>query len=174
MMRDFLLHVRQRWYLYGPLACIWGLAAIRIFVDPVPRVPLLFNVTPSLPYSVAIMSWRVGHVAHGDYVIYAFHGEATAQFPGLAGQPFFKRVTGVAGDKVEVEGRRVLVNGRDVGVAKRFAAVTKVPLEPIVPRTIPPDYVYVQGTSPDSFDSRYRISGLVHVRDVIAVVRPLF
>jgi conjugal transfer pilin signal peptidase TrbI len=32
----------------------------------------------------------------------------------------------------------------------------------------------MQGTSPDSFDSRYRISGLVHASEVIAVVRPIF
>lgn len=174
MMREFLIHVRHRWYLYAPLAGIWALAAIRVFVNPVPLVPLLFNVTPSLPYTVAIISRRTERVTRGDYVIYAFRGAAIVQFPGLARQPFFKRVGGVAGDRVQVEGRRVLVNGTDVGVVKRFAAATMLPLEPIEPRTIPPHYLYMQGTSTDSFDSRYRISGLVHVRDVIAVVHPLF
>jgi conjugal transfer pilin signal peptidase TrbI len=174
MMRVFLAHVRQRWYLYAPLSCIWGLAVFRVFVDPVPHVPLLFNVTPSLPYTVAIVSRRTDHVVRGDYVIYAFSGPAIEMFPGLARQPFFKRVGGVAGDRVQVDGRRVLVNGTDVGLAKRFAAVGNVPVEPIEPSTIPPKYLYMQGTSPDSFDSRYRISGLVHLRDVVAVVRPLF
>lgn len=174
MMRDFLVHVRHRWYLYVPLSCIWSLAAVRVFVDPVPHVPLLFNVTPSVPYTVAIISRRPEYVVRGDYVIYAFHGAAAARFPGLAKQPFFKRVTGVAGDKIQVDGRRVLVNGMDVGLAKRFAAATRLPLEPIEPRTIPPQFLYMQGTSPDSFDSRYRISGLVHIREVIAVVRPIF
>ncbi|WP_395401122.1 hypothetical protein ACHMW6_25800 [Pseudoduganella sp. UC29_106] len=75
---------------------------------------------------------------------------------------------------MRVDGRRVLVNGKEVGQAKRFAAVTMLPLEPIEPLVIPAHYLYMQGTSPDSFDSRYRISGLVHDRDVIAVVRPLF
>lgn len=174
MMCDFLANVRQLWYLYVPLSCIWGMAAFRVFVDPVPHVPLLFNVTPSLPYTVAIVSRRTDQVVRGDYVIYAFSGSAIEQFPGLARQPFFKRVGGVAGDRVQVNGRRVLVNGEDVGIAKRFATVTNLPLEPIEPSTIPPQYLYMQGTSPDSFDSRYRISGLVHMRDVIAIVRPLF
>ena len=75
---------------------------------------------------------------------------------------------------MRVEGRSVLVNGQNMGVAKRFAAATRLPLEPIAPTVIPPHYLYMQGTSPDSFDSRYRLSGLVHVADVIAVVRPVF
>jgi len=174
MMRNFLTHARQRWYLYLPLALIWALAAARIFADPVPHVPLLFNVTPSLPYTVAFIERRTGVIARGDYVIYAFGGAATKNFPGLARQPFFKRVAGIEGDQVRVEGRRVLVNGIDVGQAKLFATVSQLPLEPIKPSVIPPHYFYMQGTSPDSFDSRYRISGLVHASDVIAVVRPIF
>jgi conjugal transfer pilin signal peptidase TrbI len=39
---------------------------------------------------------------------------------------------------------------------------------------IPPGYYYVQGTSPDSFDSRYRESGLVRADQVIGKVIPLF
>lgn len=174
MIGDFLIHVRQRWYLYLPLTGIWALACLRMFVDPVPQLPVLFNVTPSLPYTVAIVQRRGERIERGDFVIYAFRGAATAHFPGLSRQPFFKQVGGIAGDEVRVDGRRVLVNGKEVGQAKRFAAVTMLPLEPIEPLVIPAHYLYMQGTSPDSFDSRYRISGLVHDRDVIAVVRPLF
>ena len=47
------------------------------------------------------------------------------------------------------------------------------PLDPIAPNVIPPGHVYVQGTSADSFDSRYRSSGLVSTTDVLARVRPL-
>ena len=47
------------------------------------------------------------------------------------------------------------------------------PLDPIAPTVIPPGHVYVQGTSADSFDSRYRSSGLVSTADVVARVRPL-
>jgi len=174
MIRDFLSHVRQRWYLYVPLTIVWALAGVRVFVDPAPQLPLLFNVTPSLPYTVAIVERRGERIERGDFVIYAFRGAAVAHFPGLSRQPFFKRVGGVAGDVVGVYGRRVLVNGEDMGQAKRFAAGTRLPLEPIEPTVIPLHYLYMQGTSPDSFDSRYRISGLVHDRDVIAIVRPLF
>jgi conjugal transfer pilin signal peptidase TrbI len=47
-------------------------------------------------------------------------------------------------------------------------------LEPIAEGVIPADHYYVQGTGVDSFDSRYRISGLVAGAQVLAKVRPLF
>ncbi|NVD97705.1 conjugative transfer signal peptidase TraF [Massilia sp. BJB1822] len=174
MLRELLIHMRRCWYLYLPLGAIWTLAAVRVLVDPVPRVPLLFNVTPSLPYTVAVVQYGVRQVGRGDYVIYACRGQAAMLFPGLAGQPFFKRVGGVAGDRVQVVGRRVFVNGADAGQAKRYAAASKLLLEPIADAVIPPQYFYMQGSSPDSFDSRYRITGLVRADDIIAVVRPLF
>ena len=43
-----------------------------------------------------------------------------------------------------------------------------------MPTVIPPGHYYVQGTGPDSFDSRYRSSGLVRADQVIATVVPLF
>ena len=52
---DFLRHMRRRWYLYVPVFAIWGLAYARLFVDPTPRVPVVFNWTPSLPYRVALV-----------------------------------------------------------------------------------------------------------------------
>ena len=39
---------------------------------------------------------------------------------------------------------------------------------------IPPGHYYVQGTSTDSFDSRYRASGLVRAEQVLGTVLPLF
>ncbi|WP_395401124.1 hypothetical protein ACHMW6_25805 [Pseudoduganella sp. UC29_106] len=92
MIGDFLVHVRQRWYLYVPLTVIWALACLRMFVDPVPQLPLLFNVTPSLPYTVAIVQRRGERIERGDYVIYAFRGAATAHFPASPGNPFLSRL----------------------------------------------------------------------------------
>ncbi len=45
--------------------------------------------------------------------------------------------------------------------------------DPIAPTVIPAGHLYVQGTSPDSFDSRYSLSGLVRVQDVRSRVIPL-
>lgn len=170
---EFLRHVRRRWYLYLPVATIWGLAYTRLYIDPTPRLPVLFNWTASLPYHVALVQHSPHAIERGDYIVFYFAGEAQASYPGLRGQPFFKQVRGLPGDVVTVNGRAVAVNGEIVGLAKA-QAFDKRPLEPISATVIPPEHFYVQGTGPDSFDSRYRSSGLVRADQVITTVVPLF
>lgn len=174
MTHDFFQHARRRWYLYLVLLVIWTLAYVRLFIDATPRLPILFNVTPSLPYMVAVVDYRADGIRRGDYVVYAFEGAAYRIFPGLYHQPFFKIVRGVAGDKVTVRDRHVFVNGEAVGIAKTHTTVKHLRLDPIADMVIPPSYLYVQGTSPDSFDSRYSINGLVRADAVLGVVIPIF
>jgi conjugal transfer pilin signal peptidase TrbI len=170
---DYLRHMRRRWYLYVPVFAAWGFAYMRVFFDPTPRVPVLFNWTPSLPYRVALVQYGAHELQRGDFVVFAFAGDARIDYPGLSGQPFFKIVRGMPGDTVTVSGRTVAVNGQIVGVAKT-RTLDRRPLDPIAPTVIPPGYFYVQGTSPDSFDSRYRASGLVRAEQVLGTVVPLF
>ena len=170
---DGLRHMQVRWYLYLPVFTVWGFAYMRMFADPTPHVPLLFNWTPSLPYSVALMQYGPHKLQRGDYIVFAFDGEARANYPGLIRQPFFKIVRGLPGDVVTVRERTVAVNGQIVGIAKTHA-FDRRPLDPIAPTVIPPGYYYVQGTSADSFDSRYRSSGLVRAELVLGTVLPLF
>ncbi len=168
-----LHHIRHRWYLYGPVFAIWAFAYARLFVDPTPRLPLLFNWTPSLPYNVAWMQSGSTPLQRGDLIVFRFDGAAQAHYPGLRGQPFFKRVRGLPGDVVTVEGQLVQVNGAAVGLAKPVA-FDRHPLAPITPGVIPAGHYFVQGTATDSFDSRYRDSGLVRADQVLGVVIPLF
>lgn len=170
---EFLRHMRRRWYLYLPVFAIWGLAYVRLTIDPTPRLPLLFNWTSSLPYRVALVRYSPHSLERGDYIVFSFAGQAQETYPGLRGQPFFKQVRGLPGDVVTVVGRAVAVNGEVVGVAKTHA-YDRRPLEPIAATVIAPGYYFVQGTGPDSFDSRYRSSGLVRAEQVIATVVPLF
>ena len=170
---DFLRHMRRRWYLYLPVFAVWGFAYVRLFLDPTPRVPLLVNWTPSLPYHVALMQFHQQPIRRGDLIVFAFAGDGARDYPGLAGQPFFKIVRGLPGDTITVVGREVRINGEPVGIAKTHAFDRK-PLEPIASGVIPPGRFYVQGLSPDSFDSRYRQSGLVRAEQVIGVVDPIF
>ena len=167
------LHARRRWYLYAPLAAIWVLAFARVFVDPTPHVPVLFNVTPSLPYTVVFMRYGATEYRRGDYIVFSFAGEAQTMYPGVRKQPFFKIIRGAPGDRITVAGRQVFVNGTPVGYAKKYT-FDRRPLEPIADMTIPAGHFYVQGTSPDSFDSRYRASGLVRTDQIVAKVTPLF
>jgi conjugal transfer pilin signal peptidase TrbI len=170
---DFLRHMRRRWYLYLPVFVIWGFAYVRLFIDPMPRLPVLVNWTPSLPYRVALMQFRRQAVQRGDLIVFAFAGEAQAHYPGLRGQPFFKYVRGVPGDVITVTDRTVFVNGEAVGLAKTHA-FDGHPLTPIAPAVIPPGHFYVQGASRHSFDSRYAESGLVRAEQVVGIVVPIF
>ena len=171
--RGFGAHLRQRWYLYLPVFAIWGFAYTRLFIDPTPRLPVLFNWTPSLPCRVALLQYGANALKRGDYVVFAFDGEAQTRYPGLRGQPFFKIVRGLPGDRITVEGRAVAINGEFVGQAKTHTHDRQA-LEPILAAVIPAGHYYVQGTSPDSFDSRYRASGLVRADQVLGTVIPLF
>jgi conjugal transfer pilin signal peptidase TrbI len=173
-VRNSLCGARADWYLYAPVFLIWGLAFARLFIDPTPHVPLLFNWSFSLPYTVAVMQpGSEQPLKRGDFVVYAFAGEAQHMYPGLQAQPFFKRIRGIPGDRVTVMDRQVLVNGTSAGFAKPYT-FDGHPLEPIAETMIPPGYYYVQGTDPNSFDSRYRASGLVSAGQVIGKVIPLF
>jgi conjugal transfer pilin signal peptidase TrbI len=171
-LAGLLAHMHARWYLYAPIVAVWMLAYVRLFVDPTPRLPLLFNWTPSLPYHVAWMRSGNAQPRRGDLIVFRFEGIAQAHYRGLRGQPFFKRVRGMPGDVITVEDRTVSLNGEAMGVAKAHA-FDRHPLAPITPLVIPAGHFYVQGTDPDSFDSRYRDSGLVRSEQILGIVLPL-
>lgn len=165
--------LRRRWYLFAMLALVWTLALMRLFIHHMPVVPILINWTPSLPFLVLYVDYFDRSLGRGDLIVYTFEGVAAERdYPGLRHQPFFKRVVGLPGDSVTVLDREVSVNGAPVGRAKTHT-FDRRPLDPIDATVIPPGFLYVQGTSPDSFDSRYRTSGLVRQQDVKAKVRPL-
>lgn len=169
-----LRDARRHWALTTLVLAIWCLAYARVFVEPTPHLPILFNWTPSVPYKVALVQF--GHptaLNRGDFIVYRFDGEVQYRYPGLRAQPFFKQIRGVPGDRITVVGRQVFVNGTPVGVAKA-AAFDRHRLEPIGETVIPPGWYYVHGPHPDSFDSRYRESGLVRANQVIGRVTPLF
>ena len=153
-------HLGRRWYVYVPFVLAWSVA----------HHYLLFNWTASLPYSIVWLDseWKF---ARGDLIVYRFDGEELMHLK--KGQRFFKRILGVAGDRVNIEGRRVLINGADVGIAKRYT-LDGHQLEPLAPGVIPSEFFYVQGTHEMSFDSRYRESGLVHVSQIIGKVHVIF
>jgi conjugal transfer pilin signal peptidase TrbI len=171
-MRLIAHDMRRRWSLFAVVAVIWVLALVRLFVHHVPMLPLLFNWTDSMPYHVAVVRYGSGSYAKGDLIVYSFAGAEAARLPGLAGQPLFKQIAGVAGDVISLQGRDVFLNGAYVGSAKAHTFDHR-PLAPIEPGRIPEGFFYVRGMSPDSFDSRYASSGLVPRGAVRAKVIPI-
>ena len=158
--RALWTHLRRRWYVYLPLVLVWSVA----------QHYLLFNWTRSLPYSVVWLDPTPTFV-RGDLIVYRFDGAELMHLK--KGQRFFKRIVGVAGDRVSVEDRRVLINGAEVGIAKQYT-LDGYRLEPLAAGVIPAGYFYVQGTHEMSFDSRYRASGLVHVSQIVGRVQVIF
>ena len=75
--------------------------------------------------------------------------------------PYLKRVLGVPGDAVTVDGTgEVSLNGETVARAKPRALDGRV-LVPVAPATIPPGHYYLHADHADSHDSRYAEIGLV-------------
>ena len=101
------------------------------------------------------------------------------QFPVPPGVPdpafnkdFVKKIVGVAGDEVERRDGVVFVGGAEVG---RLQETTKQgrPLTPGPIGLIPPGFVFVQGLSERSYDSRYMDVGLIPVGRILGRVRVL-
>lgn len=164
---------RKLWLPLGAVLGIWVLAYVRVFVDPTPRLPLLFNWTDSLPYHVAWLERDAARLDRGEFVLYAFSGTAQVDYPGLRRQPFFKIVAGVPGDPIRVADRNVFVGGTYVGFAKLRTFDGRA-LTPVAASVVPEGRYYVRGTSPDSFDSRYQEAGFVARAEVIGKVSPWF
>ena len=141
--------MRRRWYLYLPIFAIWGLAMPASSSMRRRACRVLFNWTPSLPYRIAWLE-RDPTLRRGDFIVFSFAVRRRRRYRGCAASPS-SRSCGLAGDVVTVAGRHVAINGEEVGVAK--SRPTTIVRWTDLPTVIPPGHYYVQGTSPDSFDS---------------------
>ena len=124
------------------------------------RHALLINASPSLPYW-AIWLDRDAVPQRGDLILFDPPPSAllTRHF-GAKPKPFGKRVYGVGGDVVSVQGRTFFVNGHAVAVAKEVSRFG----EPLAlgPTGIIPKACYFAATQhKDSFDSRYAAIGWI-------------
>ena len=97
----------------------------------------------------------IGKPQLGEVVIFESPDDLGAQ------APYLKRVLGVPGDAVTVDGTgEVSLNGEAVARAKPRALDGRV-LVPVAPATIPPGHYYLHADHADSHDSRYAEIGLV-------------
>jgi len=103
----------------------------------------------------------LGEPQRGDVVVFVY--------PVDASKDFIKRVVAVAGDVVEIDGKRVLVNGGlwddPHGYFDGTARTTNGLRDNYGPAVVPPGHVFVMGDNRDrSFDSRFW--GFVAVNDI--------
>ncbi|MGI9214735.1 MAG: signal peptidase I, partial [Gammaproteobacteria bacterium] len=88
-------------------------------------------------------------------------------------QHFTKKIVGIAGDVVTIEGEYVLVNGiKHVKLKEKTKDHKK--LTPMVAQTIPQQYFFVIAEHNDSFDSRYQEFGLVRENYIEGKVYPIW
>ncbi len=85
-----------------------------------------------------------------------------------------KGVCGVAGDVVTHQNRTVFVNGKKVGDAISYSKLYQSNMELIDDMVIPEGFVFVCGTHVQSFDSRYKLVGLVDEKTFIGRATRLF
>ncbi len=129
---------------------------------------LALNLTESLTGSVFLISKKTFPDA-GDFV--AFRWERNWPYP--QGSIFVKRLTGLPGEHVTVQGRNYLVDGRTMGLAKERARTGEY-LVPGPVGVIPEGRYFVAGDHPDSLDSRYQLTGWVKRDQVIGRAYRLF
>lgn len=139
---------------------------------------LYVNLSPSLPYTLVwLESGRLPQ--RGELMVYRCCAHSDGLTP--ANLLLFKKVAGMAGDQMYIKGRAVYVNQIFIGLAKEKASTGQT-LMPILPETfgntesalIPPGFYFAQGLTNDSFDSRYRQSGLVAQSAILGVAHPIF
>lgn len=129
---------------------------------------LMLNASPSLPYW-AIWLNRDAVPTRGDLVVFVPPPTPllAAHF-GANPKPFAKRVLGIAGDRVTLAGRRFVINGKPVGLAKERSRRGE-PLALGPTGVIPQGCYFVATDNPDSFDSRYAAIGWICAPRVLGV-----
>ncbi len=111
-----------------------------------------------LPYGHFLISRRDRELHRGDYV--AFTAEQMEPFY-RNGTLAVKIVAGIPGDHVVVRTEGIWINGRYWGAlvhvqpGKRLRSLGRRPADYVRDETVPPHQLWVMGTSPDSYDSRY-------------------
>lgn len=157
-----MLNLKSKQILSGGTLLLGAL----LFVLPF-NSNILIGKSDSLPYKLYFLV--KGHNwGKGDLVaIKNFHTKHTKN------QHFTKKIVGVAGDVVAIEGKHVLVNGIKHVQLKNKTKNNKK-LTPTIAQTIPQQHFFVIATHKDSFDSRYQEFGLVRENYIEGKVYPIW
>ena len=118
------------------------------------RTHITLNASTSLPYA-AFFCIKSLHPKRGDLVCLKGHA---CIYP--APSHMTKRLLGMAGDRIHLRGGVLFVGRRRVGTLRKTTR-EGLPLTPLRTEVIPEGFVFLGGSHPDSFDSRYEEFGLV-------------
>jgi conjugal transfer pilin signal peptidase TrbI len=160
---------RRSLSLWQWLAIVFLGAAAAFSVHKYLRIGI--NISGSLKSRVFVVVIDRMPTARGEYVVFKTEGEGGA-YP--KGSLFTKLIAGIPGDQVEVSDQRVVsVHGTPIGIALQRAA-NGMSLEPIDPGVVPPGHLFVAGQSERSFDSRYKLMGMIPNERVVGTAYAVF
>lgn len=121
------------------------------------------NISESLPFAY-FLALPIKEVKKGIYVLLEHPKE-----PILIA----KRVGGVAGDEIKIENNVIYINQLSMGYIQETSP-SGSDLKPISQGRIEDDFVFVLGSHPLSFDSRYSEFGLIPTSHLRKQLWPLF
>lgn len=125
------------------------------------------NQSPSLPEKLFFLDKKERSFDRGDYIMFK-----RKDLAGFDKATFVKRVAGISGDKVTIEGNKFFINGIYIDQAKEKKLTgekTTLSKEGIIPQ----GKYFVYATHKDSFDSRYDAMGLISESDVVGRAYPI-
>lgn len=126
---------------------------------------ILTNQTHSLPYTFFLYCSKVNlpPLKKGDFILLQHH---------LSTMPIIKKVLGVEGDLISKTKKSVRVGDSVLPLQEKDSKGHAIVV--IQSNRVKDNCVFVSGSHPQSFDSRYETFGLVDIAHVKGVVWPLF
>lgn len=171
---EIALRPYNRWYIY------WAIALLQIFAVIPFQVQLMASSTKafSIPTQAMSPTLEIGDKLVADMSAYKGKGPARGDvvifnYPNDGSVPYVKRVIGLPGERFEMSGRVVAINGRPI--AEDYAQY----IDPYSvdshygPYTVPEGSYFMLGDNRDnSQDSRFR--GFVSRRQLLGQARYLY
>jgi signal peptidase I len=126
---------------------------------------LRINLTDSVPYSLFTSKAFIGDFKPDVFVSF-FHTKT--------GIKHVKRICGLPGDKIEYIDGNVFVAGKNIGKFFERSPKSGTTYTPLEETSVSEGYLFVCGSADESLDSRYKEFGLVHQKDILEELCPVF
>lgn len=157
-------------YLFNGVVIVFlaWIAAVNLFGFPY-HLGVDGQKARCLPWSVFIVKKSVPvEVRQGDLLQFRVDGIGH----GFDGLLFVKMVGAIPGDRVEIRGDELFVNGSSRGKLWLIKTLKKRPGDFDRVFVVPPDEYLMLGTTPESFDGRYW--GTVKKEQILGSAYPIF
>jgi signal peptidase I/conjugal transfer pilin signal peptidase TrbI len=131
---------------------------------------IVVAISPSLDHRifVVVREFSPDEIRKGDYVVFTVQSHYIKN--GLPSR-LLKKVSCISGEMLETKAREYYCDGEYLGMAKRYSLKGEPVNSFVYSGTVPEGMLFVTGSNPDSFDSRYL--GFIERRNVEGIAHPL-